>query len=253
VSECTSCPGRSTFNSGTCYGGNPQTAGGLEIHGDPHFRGWLDQDYTITGAPGVVYNIITDPWVQYNTRFIWYGDVYHGYDPVAQKPYDANVTYVGEVGFKFHWEDNSEDRVRLEVGDHIVDLNGAHIIQDKPPRTFGPNGECSIAQTKKYVDLVTPRFRARFFRAGSATKPYFNQRVEITDWPNIHAHGLLGQTWKHEQRQGIDRNAIWWGHQAGVDFIFQTADFLEGRLIDYAISEDNVFGDSFTFNLYHKA
>lgn len=47
-----------------CTGSTP---GG--VSGDPQFSGFLGQQYQIHGVDGLVYNIISDPILQFNARF----------------------------------------------------------------------------------------------------------------------------------------------------------------------------------------
>jgi hypothetical protein len=64
---------------------------------------------------------------------------------------------------------------------------------------------------------------------------FINQRVRVLDWPTLHAHGLLGQTWKGRTYRSVGGGA----HK-----------HIEGAIDDYLVRGRNIFGDEFTFNQF---
>lgn len=243
---CLTCPGRSEFDPTTnmCNGGQ------LEIHGDPHFFGFLNQEYTITGSPDQVYSVITCPNLQMNVRFISYGDIYNGTDPttIPPSPYQCNVTYIGEIGIKlWNEEKQHEDRIYVNIKKFTVQLNGKDLKKDQLYE-FGQN--CTISTNKKkIIEIYSPRLTWKFIKGGTKEKPFWNEQIQVNDWHEFTCHGLLGQSWKKTQ-SNVDKNAIYRDHEPGYDFFFKNTAFLEGRLFQYQIKENQVFADQSMYNQY---
>jgi len=237
-----------------------------EVHGDPHFLGFLDQDYTISGKPFAVYNIISCPSVLYDARFIQYQqEVYHGMDPVHNRSYDANVTYVGDVGLRLINTANpqalSEDRLFFFMynrSEPLVLLNGELLPVNRMVR-FGMGW--SVLVTKRTIQLEHDVFTWHFSRGGGKNKYFFNQKVDVNDWGELSScHGLLGQTWMDTPLTSVIRDELDLAHEDmhGTEFMFRNAEFLEGHLYDYEIKQpstltserDELFGDEFRFNKF---
>jgi hypothetical protein len=143
-----------------------------------------------------------------------------------------------------------KDIVRDQVDEPIVELNGKRIIKGGEQIEIGV---CKCSWKGNIISFSTDRFEWAFKIAGPKLKPFINEeiRVLVSDYSSLKSHGLVGQTWMKAQETHWDRNKIWQGHEAGVDFQFMSSDFLEGHLIDYTV--DSLFDDlPFKYNKYMK-
>ena len=196
--------------------------------GDPHFFGILGQKYDVMGESFEIYNIISAPSLQINSRFTPY------YKTATQTT--PTGTMLGELGFKFNAHTaifNSNSTVA------VIDGQNVDLSQDWE-MTFNDVKLKLVATNKKHYEIVltTPDLVITFVRKVymvSGLEPQFHFDYKLRQLrPNKELHGLLGQTW--EDKVFTDKKGA-----------FQ---YLDGYEDDYRIKSNSLLGDDFKYNKF---
>lgn len=207
------------------------------IHGDPQFSGLKGQSYQIHGMPNEYYNLISDPLIQYNSKFIFLNQgKCPTIDGVVVKGdcWTHPGTYLGELGLKTR----GGETVQIIAGSgshgfHSILYNGVRVpVGSILPLTFG-----SLSPPySSYLNYSSPH-SLRLEGAGfysiliSNSDQFLNQNLRVLNWELIASHGLLGQTWKKPIKPGQIKE-------------------IEGEVDDYLIVDHNLWSDNFVFNQF---
>jgi hypothetical protein len=212
------------------------------VVGDPQFTGLRGQQFQVHAASGEVYNIISDRHVQVNCRFVYLDGgncpILHGRR--AHGCWSHPGSYLGEIGIKT----SNGDQIRVLSG-HAREGFERVTINDRPVPVgvdielpFPDEGEAGPVSagmlsfnSSHLLTIQVSNFRIELENSDL----FINQRVRVIDWPTLHAHGLLGQTWKGR----IYRSPNGGGHR-----------HIEGTIDDYLVRGKNIFGEDFTFNQF---
>ena len=210
------------------------------VKGDPSFVGLRGQSFQVHGIDGAVYNIISDPAFQLNSRFTFLtGPRPCPVMPSTGLPSSAcwahDGSYLADVGLKT----TGGDRFYLSSGGategfHEVTVNGrAMKVGDIVPLTYADpamgRGFVVLNSTHE-VTVQSGDFRIEVENSDD----FVNLRsvsLSAGALSAIRSHGLLGQTWNPKKYSGKVRD-------------------IEGDVDDYVVSEDHVFGDGFVFNKF---
>jgi len=203
--------------------------------GDPQFSGMLGQSFQVHGVPGEVYNIISDPLMQMNARFIFLDS---GECPIfdgkpAQACWTHPGTYLGEVGVKT----SSGQRIHLQAGSasegfKSVQVDGRELEMEEMIELSGAGEGAFIVHNSTH--LVEMQL-SHFHLAIENSDQFVNYRLHVLNWAGMKSsatHGLLGQTHRHPERSGKQVKEI------------------DGMVEDYRIDGGDLFGDQFTFNKF---
>jgi len=205
---------------------------------DPHFVGIQGEKYEIVGEPGKWFNIISDPYLQYNSLFS---------AACENKPW---MTAISSVALKIH----SHRFMMNNTGSPTLDGVPLGLADWHSPHLIGPKGIYGwIAHPwVNYVFIGMPDFHIKFDRHmvnPSIQKPgmvyygkdclvgYFNTEMKLWN-TSANPHGLIGQTAHHKH--------------AGDHIIQSKASEgqgeIEGTYKDYMVS--GPWEDDFKFNKY---
>lgn len=242
------------------------TSGVGGVLNDPHFFPlWKHNPknirYTVySGIKGAVYNIVTDAMVQWNAKFNKYDNL----------PYNFQYPeYVVAAGLTLGHPNNLQD-VRIEVspetypnskfydGTLSVKVNGVPLQKGEKFYFFGSQYPdfYVIKYTSRHVaissDLFYLKYHLQFISDNflhdpakmkreldgrpTARWPFFNSRILTFDGMEG-AHGILGQTARDTSP-----------YKPAYTDCFEC--FVEGKLSDYRIEGDDLFGTNFKYNLF---
>ena len=210
----------------------------VKVLGDPQFAGLRGQEYQVHGVDGGIYNLISDPYMQLNSKFVFLT----GPRPCPMIPTTGRKSvacfhhpgsYLGNLALLT----NAHDRLLIESGPAetgfaLVTVNGRQLsIGDSAPLTFtdGKVGSVSFTSTHE-VTLAAGLFEIEMENSDE----FINLRsvlVKGSNWKELvdeKAHGLLGQTW--QVRKG--KSAI------------------EGKVDDYMLMSEDLYGSDFMYNRF---
>jgi hypothetical protein len=210
---------------------NRQPDQGGSVVGDPQFSGLRGQNFQVHGVSGEIYNIVSEPQLQYNARFVFLSaGKCPNIDGVRAKGcFSHPGSYLGELGLKTV----SGDRIRVlagsaESGYASITVNNKELAVGDSISLRDDLGSVSYNSTH----LVTVTVGIWTFEFENSDM-FVNQRVAVRgDLAYMTAHGLLGQTW----RTTTYRNAV---------------KYIQGQVDDYVIREKDIFGDSFIYNNFN--
>jgi len=203
------------------------TRGGGVV-GDPQFSGLKGQSYQVHGVAGEVYNIISDPRMQMNARFVFLNE---GKCPTIDGQRQQNCfshagSYLGEIGI----ETAAGDKIELisgpaELGYTSVSVNG------KPVEVGQETNLNGAFISRNSTHLVT--IQASVFSLELESSDLFiNQQVRVNDWDLVKkAHGMLGQTWSTKTYPNKIKH-------------------IEGQVDDYLVQEKDLFGSNYVYNRF---
>lgn len=207
--------------------------------GDPQFSGLRGQQYQVHGIDGAVYSLISDSNVQINSQFAFLS----GPRPCPLLPssglrssacFTHDGSYLGNLALRT----NADDRLLVEAGEAgsgfaSVVLNGQPLqVGDRAVLHFvnQPSGALHFTSTHE-LSIVASLYQLDIDNSDA----FLNlQSVGIRggQWAALKReapHGLLGQTW---QLRGAGEGVI------------------AGRVDDYMIEDDDVFGTAFVYNKF---
>ena len=246
TSVCTQPNGQDfvyTRNCSATTGNNtlPPPPTGSQIHGDPQFAGLRGQDYQVHGVDGGIYNIISDRYMQLNSKFVFLT----GPRPCPLIPstgkksvacfhhsgsYLGNLALLTDAGARVLIESGPAER-----GLSAVEVNGERLIMGDNVTLSFANGQSGWVQYLSTHEVV---MKAGLFDIELENSDSFlNLRtvsVPGANWQALvdeKAHGLLGQTWY--LRKG--RSAI------------------EGKVDDYLLESEELYGSDFMYNRFGVA
>jgi hypothetical protein len=203
------------------------------IVGDPQFIGLRGQSYQVHGIDGAVYNLISEPNSQVNSRFLFLSE---GKCPIINGVADSNCwshpgSYLGEISYQ-QIVDGKPHAALITAGPAkkgfaAVQMDGRALkIGDKV--TFGTFSVSFVSAYRVTISME------HFAFSLSNSDMFINQAVSATvPLDELTSHGLLGQT--HSTK------------------VYATATrYLEGNVDDYIIADDDIFGDDFVYNQYQQ-
>ena len=206
--------------------------------GDPQFAGLRGQDYQVHGIDGGIYNVISDRYMQLNSKFVFLtGPRPCPVMPSTGKKSVACFAHAGSYLGNLALRTNADERVVIESGSaslglKSVTLNGEALqVGDNVTLSFSNGATGSLSYLSSHEVLL----RAGLFSIEVENSDSFlNLRsvvVSPQDWKELRAekaHGLLGQTWNLRK----DKSAI------------------EGKVDDYLLESEDMFGTDFMFNRF---
>ena len=207
--------------------------------GDPQFLGLRGQDYQVHGIDGGVYNVISDKYMQLNSKFVFLT----GPRPCPVMPstgkksvacFAHSGSYLGNLALRTV----TDDRVLIVPGKAAdgmasVSVNGEQLeVGDVRALSFGPKHNGSITLLSAYEVLLTAGL---FQLEVESSDDFLNLRsVSVpnsADWREIKeekAHGLLGQTWR----------------------LLKGRSAIEGKVDDYLLESEDIYGSDFVYNRF---
>ena len=211
---------------------------GSNARGDPQFAGLRGQDYQVHGVDGGIYNVISDKYMQLNSKFVFLtGPRPCPIMPSTGRKSVACFAHAGSYLGNLALRTNADDRVLIESGPAerglaAVEVNGERLIMGDNVTIALSNGRTGYVyyQSTHEVVLVAGLFEIEIENSDS----FLNLRsalVRSSNWQELvdeKAHGLLGQTW--EVRTG--KSAI------------------EGKVDDYMLMSDDLYGTDFLYNRF---
>lgn len=211
------------------------SSGSVYAVGDPQFSGFRGQSYQVHGIDGQVYNVLSDPNIQLNARFVFLESgrcpTIEGKKPIACWTHPGS--YFGEVGV----QTSTGDRILVRAGTaedglELVDVNGLQLIPGKNYTFSTFNISCHVDGYGLTLNLGVYTLHIE------SSDAFLNiLSVVVSDWhlltTQLQPHGLLGQTWKSRK------------HNHG------SANVLEGKVDDYAEEKNDLFGTAFLFGRLH--
>ena len=179
-----------------------------------------------------IYNIITSPDLQVNSRFIPY------YKTATQAT--PTGTMMGELGIKF-----AHQEFHLYANDTIAYLNDVPVdltrewssqLEDVTVTNFVDESRRMYQITIANKDVMITFIRKVYIVADLERQWHYDYRAKLLS-SGEQLHGLLGQTW--ESKYFVEKSGS----------AFQ---FLDGFEDNYHVKSNNIFGDDFSFNRFNN-
>jgi hypothetical protein len=218
------------------YSFNFPTCTGSSIVGDPQFTGFLGQSYQIHGLPDTIFNIISSPLIQLNSRF----------DYISKSPSKSTSkiickviqticwthpgTYLGQIDIKV-----GKDKILLTAGLISDGFNSIKLNQEEinigQKYIIGYQNytrQFMIKNDNHHLILYLNQFTLTIINSDM----FFNYKILMTEfgWKTMNLykiHGLLGQTWSNITYKGKFK-------------------YIVGEPLDYVVSDK--FKDDFMYN-----
>ena len=201
------------------------------VVGDPQFVGLRGQSFQVHGIDGAVYNIVSEPQTQVNSRFVFLSE---GECPIVNGAADANCwshpgSYLGEMSFQ-QIVDGKVHKALIVAGSAktgfaSVELDGK-ALKVGDAFTFGSFSVKMVST--RHVSVQTENFSFELSNSDMFINQAVSNRAPLS---KLSSHGLLGQT-----------------HQAKI---YPTAArYIEGEVDDYVIADNDIFGSDFAFNKF---
>ena len=212
---------------------------GSWIRGDPAFVGLRGQSYQIHGIDGTVYNIISERSMQVNSRFVFLtGPRACPVMPSTRQRSSAcwmhDGSYLADIGLMT----DSGDQLYVESGDAVrgfasVTFNGVEIRVGVtvPLRFSAASGLSGHITYDSSHELTVQAGVWRIELENSDSFVNLRSVMVQAKLSELTSHGLLGQTWRAKS----------WGGQVPA---------VEGKVSDYVVWEDEVWGTSFVYNQF---
>jgi hypothetical protein len=208
-----------------------------QVVGDPQIVGMQGQDFQVHGMPDEIFNMVSYPTVQINSRFTYLesGACHDNFTACFAHP----GTYISEEGFRI-----GKDKVRVTAGSFkkglTVSVNGKKITSNVDLKS----GAVQIVNHRRVI-VHTEIMKVTV----SNSDHFINQELELQDsklvalggarkvlkdnerfHPEVPLHGLQGQTWRNVE------------YASGLEY--------EGSIMDYHVVDGNLFGTDFAFNQF---
>ena len=205
--------------------------------GDPQFVGFRGNLYQVHGLNGTVYNVLSDVEVQLNVRFVFLSTGVCPPVSVITKCWTHPGSYFGEFA------------VQTRTGIRLLVLPGA-AAEGIALVTFDERNVPLSTAAANYTSAdgsITLSVRSRWqlrVRCGNYHLQLINsdqfinlESIRVDNWTRLASilqpHGLLGQSCRYTPTSpGLDIAAV------------------EGRVDDYAETENDTFGSSFLYNKF---
>ncbi len=227
---CHCCRENTDYNSGHKAG----------VTGDPHLTGFDGEKYDVMGenlaqdangdgrADGRVYNMLSDQGLQYNTRFIPWGQ--------------DGASVIGEAGLQV-----GNDRIFFDVSGQAPTLNnqamnvGQQYQLDGGTATW--DGQHLVVNTSEYnvnLQVLEPNHPNGAYLDSNVT---INQPGPFAD--GIAPHGLLGQTADGDGQAHVGQRAQGQAADAGK----QGGTVIDGAISDYEVAD--LWSNDFRYNRFN--
>jgi len=208
---------------------------------------------------GAVYNMITHPELQYNTKWVIYGD----------HPKFSEGEWILEAGLAVR-DPATQQEYRIRVEPNMTDSEDStgclSVTLDGKPVAIGASvalfrdtyvtrGRCSHVIVSTNMLQVTFEYgdeKGLQRKRENHQWPFLQTTVGIVDHGKIAtAHGLLGQTVRPaKSTPSIQERSTKNLHLEGLPVCNEC--YMEGSITDYRLDGDNLFGTKFRFNQYKK-
>ena len=202
-----------------------------QVVGDPQFVGLRGQSYQVHGIDGAVYNIVSEPNTQVNSRFVFLTE---GQCPIINGRPDSNCwshpgSYLGEMSFQAIVAGKVHAAL-IEAGSAQKGFAGVQM--DGKALSVGDLvsfGAFSVEYVSSHLVAVnTENFSFQL----SNSDMFINQALRATTpLSKLQSHGLLGQT-----------------HT--VKTFASSLKYIEGEVDDYVVQDGNIFGSDFLYNQF---
>ena len=207
------------------------------VSGDPQFSGLRGQSFQVHGIDGAVYNLISDQRLQLNARFAFLSGprvcpVMPSSGLRSGSCWSHPGSYLGELAVKTA----AGDRIHISAGDAATGF--AAVTLNSQPVAVG--GELRLAEQGGLLRVNSSHELTlavgAFTIAVESIDGFVNLRsvrVDSEQWGRLSSHGLLGQTHRNRRYDGKVKE-------------------IEGDVDDYALTDNDLFGDSFLFNRFQQ-
>lgn len=213
---------------------------GSSMIGDPQFMGLRGQSFQVHGIDGGIYNIISDPNFQFNSRFRFLEGprpcpVIPSTNELSRGCWSHPGSYVTELGLI------TTDGSTLFIGAGSSAEGFAQITLHNRELEIGDIRRLGFANPDIQGMVIVNNTHELTIEAAYYTLVIENndgflniRRVSVKPmyWSLLSSHGLLGQTWRNKR----------YPHGKIKD--------IEGDVDDYLIDDNNLFGDRFMYNRF---
>jgi len=202
------------------------------VSGDPTFVGLRGQNYQVHGIDGAVYNLVSSPTTQVNSRFVFLDEgqcpIFNGIP--AKNCWAHSGSYMGEIGIQ-QVVNGVTHKVAITSGSSTegfasVIVDGKQLLVND---TVEDTSLFDITFAHSHTIMVNTQDFAFTFENSDM---FINQGVIANKrLSQLTCHGLFGQTHK--------------------EAVYPTSlKYIEGEVDDYMVAEDDLFGVSFVYNKF---
>jgi hypothetical protein len=218
---------------------NPQPGaptGGF-VTGDPQFVGLRGQSFQVHGVDGAVYNLISDKSMQLNSRFTFLeGPRPCPVMPSTGKPSAACWSHPGSYLSELALKTIGGSRLSIVSGNAAtgfssITLNGEPLTSGSASLDFGARLTGSVTTLNSHEISIHAGYFDIIIENNDSFLNLRQVSVPASAWNKLASHGLLGQTWKKATYSGKIKE-------------------IQGKVDDYLIESDDMFGDDFQYNLF---
>ena len=187
-----------------------------------------------------IYNLVTAPQLQINSRFAPYFRLPDQIVPTGTmiselgKPFSIVFSYLKGIKFQSH-------RLYINSNTTTAQFDGTEIsLEDSWEINYGDYTVRNVAGVHLITTIETPELQLSFIRKvyrheGLEPQYHYDYKAALKN-ENPNLHGLLGQTW--EEKYFEDKSGAF-KHLDGVED-------------DYRIIENKIFSDAFKYNLFQN-
>jgi len=240
------------------------------VRGDPNFSGLQGQSFQVHGIPNSIFNLVSSPTFQLNSRFAYLSSGVCNYNNTVCWSHPG--TYLDQLGFNFG---KTSSRLKVVAGPHEIGMraflgdvemeagkSAVTVSTFTVPFLDNNNSTYNVVSSKLTPSTTLIQFLSKdqllvqnadwvirvtnsdeFFNldinflqndvliVGSESKEIINSNVDDSStFPKIPLHGFVGQTWKNVE--------------------YKSKRLFEGEPLDYELSSGDLFGTDFVFNQF---
>ena len=211
--------------------------------GDPQLYGLLGQSFQVHGIDGGVYNLISAPQLQVNTRFVFLDSAHCPSKRVVDTPcWSHPGSYMGALAMQVVLGNGEVVRITVTAGSAASGLQVVQVNSDAYPTgkldlSLGVNGEVRIVSRSSHTVLIhTPLFDITADSSDHFVNLRLSHNVPLTTLRTDRVHGLLGQT--HTKKDSQQQKSA--------------LKEVEGEVDDYFVV-DGLHGVDFMYNRFQQA
>ena len=235
-------------------------------HADPQLMGVNGQRYPVHVEDGQVYNLITEPHLLVNARYVSLpalddtgkptGEAVLGIAEVGLKTRTGHQLYLqtgaGERAASAGFSRVSLNQLTMNIDDQAnIDNSEESTHEDGSSPATQANTELLAYNTSHVFTVITPTWYITFTDSSAGIQPLAALHSTI----DIAAHGLVGQTYR-EKRFGrlhdhgeAGRGGVGGRREEGQE---DSMPLLEGSMEDYRVRDGLLYSSFCEFNLYES-
>ena len=210
------------------------------VFGDPQLYGLLGQSFQVHGIDGGVYNLISAPALQVNTRFVFLDAARCPSKQVVDTPcWSHPGSYMGALSFQVAMSSGEVVRITVAAGPMESGLQAVQVGSDAYPTgsldlSLGASGEVRIVSRSTHTVLIhTSLFDITADNSDHFLNLRLTYNVPLSQLRQTAVHGLLGQTHTRSAQKGALKEVT-------------------GEVDDYFVV-DGLHGTQFMYNRFQQA